>query len=946
MAQPGEPVETLFVDLAVKTEDMKRDVEKAVDEAGKKVEAGFKEPIERTEKRFIGLGQIVKTTFQAIISVLLQTRDPFVALTAGIMTFNGGIQAAAASGNDLAEKLSKSTAIVAGLTTSIIALVAILRPAVDFLKEMGQAGLEVAARVDSLRIGLGVVSKEAGQNIEFVNQKVEDLQQTGITTQEAIEGIMQFLTLRLPIDNIEELARAGQDMAVAYGRNSTETFNRFIYAITTGQTEVLAMVGIQETATQMQERYARTLDRGAESLSTQEKRQAILNGILQQAQAYTGLYEESLKSVGKQLGSLPRHVQEAQLAFGSTLLPVLEGQVTVTTELMKAFKALFVVLDSEGVPVIRNGKVVFTDLGQAIFDVATKFKDLTLFSLEGIEKLQALGNAVTPIIMVFGLFLDLIIELKEESAKLWTKIITGSSDTRKELGFLQTAFKTTETIAINALAGIAAGIVGLTLVVRNFGDIVEAALAGKFSVAMAAIRDEMARTYASYQTIIGSIGRVTRGREPRIPVGGQLPFPDTGEAAAESASKMNAAAIAIANAIDAGRQRIAEAAARFAAGTGSAGLNMARAMAKLAENLEEAIQDVIDATGEAMGDLAADLAAALADVSEDAREAEADENEEFQEQQLRAEEDYLRELQRLDEDYALNIADAAQSRDAKRVLQLMRQKEIDKTRMAEDFNLRNQREEEDHQERLDDIKEQEEDRRRELEEQYARQMADLQETMDERIEELEEQYQKQLEDLEEAAAEQASAEQDSWEERQEQMEDALVEQIRTMVQGWADQKILTAKEAGEVLKILDDFYGTDGRIEALIDDFIARLKRNARLTILIEAGPWPINVPTTEPGAEHQQVGGLHIATRAKTVTFGEAGPEAALFMPMASHSFTGLSSLGNLLGSAVPRGELIEMYVKVEADQAFSIHFEDRLLGRLADVVEAVLPKTRIVRR
>src|SRR3990167_4366619 len=308
-----DAIETLFVDLSVRTEKLENDVKQALTKVESALRQGIGKPVDEAERKIIGMGDVFKAVGLSMVNTFAQTRDPFFTLTQGVQTANVAIQTAAASGNTAAASVAGLASGVATAATAFVVFLSILKPVTDQLMQMATQGQQLAARVDALRLGLGVIAKNAGQDIDFVTKKVEDLQRTGITTIESVEGVMQFLTQGLPIENIEKLARAGQDIAVAFGVNSTETFNRFVYAITTGNAEVLRMVGINKTASQMQEEFAEKIGTTASALTDLQKKQAMVDGIMQEAAGYAGLYEKSLESVGKKMTSLQRYTEEATL---------------------------------------------------------------------------------------------------------------------------------------------------------------------------------------------------------------------------------------------------------------------------------------------------------------------------------------------------------------------------------------------------------------------------------------------------------------------------------------------------------------------------------------------------------------------------------------------------------------------------------------------------------
>ena len=60
--------------------------------------------------------------------------------------------------------------------------------------------------------------------------------------------------------------------------NSTEVYNALTHALITGRSEVLKTVGIQKTAGQMYEEFARKIGVATTALTFQQKQQAIAEG--------------------------------------------------------------------------------------------------------------------------------------------------------------------------------------------------------------------------------------------------------------------------------------------------------------------------------------------------------------------------------------------------------------------------------------------------------------------------------------------------------------------------------------------------------------------------------------------------------------------------------------------------------------------------------------------
>lgn len=443
----GDPIETYLIDLALKTDSVKADADKFMKDLENQLGQGSNRVANTVSSNLAGMSQAVITSTQSMITTLVQTKNPLAAISSGIMTFNGAVQSAAQSGASWAQSLTGLVGGLAALVTVLAVVTNGLQTVIGFMQKTAAEGEQLAARVQTLNTGLSVTAKNAGVSMDLVRQKIGELQASGITTQASMESLLKFLSQSMPIENIGKLSRAAQDMAVAFGKNSSETFDRFVYSIMTGNSQMLRMDGIMKTANQMQAEYAASIGKTANTLTALENRQAIVNGIIEAAKGYTGLYEKSLESLGKRIQSLPRYIEEGTLAFGETMTPALDLATTAAEKFWKQFQALFVVLqevEQDGVlkkiPVLlADGTQQLTPFGQKIRDAAQWFEDRLLPAL--LSVIKALPDMATQAGKVIDVFLpltklefnnfktlvDVVIQLYKQLDSLFITLTKGTS---------------------------------------------------------------------------------------------------------------------------------------------------------------------------------------------------------------------------------------------------------------------------------------------------------------------------------------------------------------------------------------------------------------------------------------------------------------------------------------------------------------------------------------
>jgi hypothetical protein len=180
---------------------------------------------------------------------------------------------------------------------------------------------DVAARAETLQLVLGVVGRNAGYTAKQLDDTDRAVQKLGITASASRQSLSQFIQSGLDVAKAGELARTAQNLAVIAGENSSQTFTKMVGAIQTLDTLSLRFMGITVDNQRAQEMYALTLGRSAASLTEVEKRTALLNAVQLEATKIGDIYSESMTSVGKQLQSLERYIEEAKKALGDNLLP-------------------------------------------------------------------------------------------------------------------------------------------------------------------------------------------------------------------------------------------------------------------------------------------------------------------------------------------------------------------------------------------------------------------------------------------------------------------------------------------------------------------------------------------------------------------------------------------------------------------------------------------------
>jgi hypothetical protein len=182
-----------------------------------------------------------------------------------------------------------------------------------------------AARAETLGVALEVIGRNAGYSLPFLNQTEGQLRKLGISIEGARKSMALFIQSNLELTDITKLSRVAQDLAVVANIGSSEAFTELTEAISKQNLVILKQFGIVNTLERVYGKYATSLGKAEDQLSDTEKKQAFLNAILEEGAKVAGVYEKSMGTVGKLMGSLTsRAIPDMKIALGNLLLPVMQ----------------------------------------------------------------------------------------------------------------------------------------------------------------------------------------------------------------------------------------------------------------------------------------------------------------------------------------------------------------------------------------------------------------------------------------------------------------------------------------------------------------------------------------------------------------------------------------------------------------------------------------------
>ena len=191
------------------------------------------------------------------------------------------------------------------------------RAAVDF----GAQAIQAAAAASDANRTLEFSATQAGLSYTRAAELAEDFgRRVGASNTEATRtfaGLVRLAERSGRGEDIELISQRFSDLAAARGLRGKELQN-IVQTILSGQDEGLNRLGIDDPS-KLNEVFAKSLGRTADSLSITEKAQAALNAVLEKGAAATGEAEKRQASIAGQLDATSASLANLTTQFGEAL---------------------------------------------------------------------------------------------------------------------------------------------------------------------------------------------------------------------------------------------------------------------------------------------------------------------------------------------------------------------------------------------------------------------------------------------------------------------------------------------------------------------------------------------------------------------------------------------------------------------------------------------------
>lgn len=247
-----------------------------------------------------------------------------------------------------------------------------------------------------------------------------------------------------------------------------------------------------------------------------------------------------------------------------------------------------------------------------------------------------------------------------------------------------------------------------------------------------------------------------------------------------------------------------------------------------------------------------------------------------------------------------SLEDAIAARDARQITRLIRAEQAaeQSAKIAYDNEKRDR--DETFAQELSDLQKQEDDRKKALEIDHQNRLREIniqnQEELDAALTKLNQQTDDLNKNLDQQRADRAV----KYAQDKTDLLNATGKLVVDLTNSLADQYSLTAQGLAQLYQLYAQYYGPNGSLLTMMYNFYTAMAS-------IGGGGKP---SSGGKGVPMMASGGIGIANKATSVTFGEAGLEAAIFMPLNGSRMSGLGSFSNLASGGQNGKTVVEVWL------------------------------------
>ena len=757
-----------------------------------------------------------------------------------------------------------------------------LQAAEKFRGEM--ASLNFAEAILSQR-GLDITRKEIDDTISYIENKfkyLSTLEVTGIVATVADMGA-EFNLTKEQVTGLSEAVAFLQLKERAYGQEVSDV-GSIVNAALDGRSNFFNKLGINITKTAIAEKaYAMGLAENGAQLTKEQSNQAAIALLIEQT---AGKYEEllfAIEQVNPALANqlrVSKEFEDASLEVGNTVLGVkdawneflaalIEGGTfdEVKTKLMDAIVAL----------------AYFIGLLTDAYNVSRELKD-NVKDLEG--EFGNAGSAISNWVGGPGQTLLTLLQL----LFLGFTTIVGAIVTA--MGILSEFFAYASGAKSYEEAGQAIG--------EHFSNGILNGIAIGLKPLVSGKDDPIANRLKEVMALFGQ--DISTPNLPDTPTGaGNSEILDNQGDLQKALEKMN--------------NEILEAQLKLAQDMEDAAIDLGRKLEDIAIEYAKKRADAERDYASKVTDINADYQNTIANIQAEQHQA----NQEARNEELQREAEFQEQMRQLKEKFLMDLEDALHSRDARQVLRLIKQYNLEKEQAEREFALEQENAQRDQALRN---------------ERFQQERAEAERKRKAALAEAQREYQDKLAKLAaDEAAERAAAEL-AYQRKKEDLEREMQNRLEIIAANLVAEFNLTQAGLDAIVALYRKYYEEVAAIYAAMN---AMMAGQGAISTTNSTGTRPNSGGGggSSGGAKPYKEGGIVVANRATKAVFGEAGPEIATFTPLGSQQGVDVNKVfSNLQGGDGVGGSL---GIEVVLSPDLEARIINNTLGQTANIIAKV---------
>ena len=224
-----------------------------------------------------------------------------------------------------------------GVLTKIAALIGLAFGGAQVL-QFGKSAVDAASQMSNALVGLQSVLSAQGKSFSEAKGFIDSYIADGlIPATNAIAAYKNLATRGFSTTEIEKLMTVMKDSA-AFNRQSAFTMGEAVQKATEGLRNENSLltdsVGIQKNVAKMWETYAKSIGKATTELTMAEKRQAEINGFIEEGKYFMGDAAKVADTYSGKVAGLSAGFLNFKIALGDALIPAINAVLPYITQLV------------------------------------------------------------------------------------------------------------------------------------------------------------------------------------------------------------------------------------------------------------------------------------------------------------------------------------------------------------------------------------------------------------------------------------------------------------------------------------------------------------------------------------------------------------------------------------------------------------------------------------